>query len=87
MNNGKCLTAQEKQLAIQLAEQLLTSPPQHKMRFILNQFEQHTVVAHKIMDFWKNHNSLTQQALNILITEKCRVHLQKCMNMRSVKHP
>ncbi len=76
---------QLQKLSLLLAQELVNE--RISIKQVVQLMERDKYCTGVIIDFWKSYNSTTKAALDKLITEKCRLHLQNCMDIPSVEHP
>ena len=71
------LTSEQQRTAVNLAMQVETGTADFEE--ILKRFEEYPNLATNIITFWFGFNEMTRNALNTLVTYKCRKHLESCL--------
>lgn len=79
------LNKEQKAIAINLAMKVECG--EVHPRKVLQTFDIDQHVAQGIIKFWYDCNDMTRRALQIVVSEKCREHLEKCMNKRARNYP
>ena len=79
------LNKEEKAIAINLAMNIECGKvnPQR----VLQAFEIDENVAQGIIKFWYDFNDMTRKALQIVVVQQCKQHLEKCFNVNCKNYP
>lgn len=71
------LTIEQQHKAVNLAMQIEIGEADYDR--ILKEFERYPNLGTNIITFWYGFNDMTRNALNMLVTYKCKKHLEKCL--------
>ena len=79
------LNDEERAIAINLAMKLECGLIEPKK--VLDTFKIDSEVAEAIIKFWYEFNPMTRRALNLVVYERCRLHIKKCMQIKCTDYP